>query len=112
MSGAGGNAAIPNPFVRVTFYVALDENDDGTPDVDSGGNRLWTSLGNGSVSVTDNGTTRTYTFTMSATGAQLGTASGRTTAGAVTIRAVGYAIDGGALTVADGALVVVTLAVD
>jgi hypothetical protein len=117
LSGAGSAAVggpLQIPFTRVDFLVALDENNDGAPDVDPNGNVLWTVLGPAGVSVTENvgATVRTYNWSRSATAAELASASGRTTITAappvdplnnVRIRVIGYSADGGSFTLADGA---------
>jgi len=118
VTGAGSNAAggpLANPFTRLTFYVGLDENNDGVTDTDSNGNFLSTSIGNASVFVTEDapGLVRTYTWTMNATGALLGQSAGHFAAGLpVRVRAVGYAADGSAFTVEAGDIVLINLAVD
>jgi hypothetical protein len=113
VDGAGSNAAggpLVNPFTRLEFMVGLDYNNDGVVDQSVGSN-LWTTLGAGSVSVTEDnpGMTRTFTWTRNVTGDELAEAAGRSTnvfpadaTNDIHIRVVGYAADGSAFTVADG----------
>lgn len=119
ITGAGSDIAdgpLQNPFNRVVFYVGIDANNDGVIDVDESGNQMYTTLGNGSQAVTDDGTTRTYTWRINVSGAQLAMAANRTTQEGVddptdnvTIRAVGYNRDGAAFTVPDAEVVVIEL---
>jgi hypothetical protein len=120
LTGAGSAAAggpLQIPFTRVDILVALDEDNDGAPDVSAAplaGNVLWTVIGPAGVSVTENvgATVRTYNWSRTVTAAELAAASGRTTITAalpidplnnVRIRVIGYSADGGAFTLADGA---------
>jgi hypothetical protein len=119
VSGAGSSVVggpLQIPFTRVDFLVAIDENNDGTPDLSTGAvpnNVLWTTLGPAGVAVTENvgATVRTYNWSRTVTAAELASASGRTTITAaapidplnnVRIRVIGYSSDGGAFTLADG----------
>jgi hypothetical protein len=120
VQGAGSSAAggpLQIPFTRVDFLVAIDENNDGAPDLSGAplpGNVLWTTLGPAGVAVTENvgATIRTYNWSRTVTAAELAAAAGRQTITAappidplnnVRIRVIGYSADGAAFTLADGA---------